>query len=90
MAAAARAIERLALRGTTPVEWRHSLAGADRFSYAARWSAENLGTGCELAAGRKEIWPRREAPAWANPLWRAWVTGGLGGAGSRSRARAST
>ena len=47
----ALAIERLTLRDTTPVEWRHGLVRADRFSYVARWTAQNLGAGFELAAG---------------------------------------
>lgn len=47
----ALAIERLALRDTMPVEWRHGLVRADRFSCIARWSAQNLGIGFELAAG---------------------------------------
>ncbi|MEP7022929.1 MAG: GntR family transcriptional regulator [Actinomycetota bacterium] len=38
----AMAIERLAMRDTTPVEWRHGLVRADRFSYVARWSAKDL------------------------------------------------
>ncbi len=37
----ALAIERLATWQTTPVEWRHSLVHADRFSYVARWSAQD-------------------------------------------------
>jgi GntR family transcriptional regulator len=47
----ALAIERLTLRDTTPVEWRHGVVRADRFSYVARWTARNLGAGFELAAG---------------------------------------
>ena len=46
----ALAIERLTVRDTTPVEWRHGLVRADRFSYVARWSAQNQGAGFELAA----------------------------------------
>jgi len=37
----ALAIERLATWQTTPVEWRHSLVHADRFSDVARWSAQD-------------------------------------------------
>ena len=37
----ALAIERLATWQTTPVEWRHGLVRADRFSYVARWSAQD-------------------------------------------------
>jgi GntR family transcriptional regulator len=47
----ALAIERLATWQTTPVEWRHGLVRADRFSYVARWSAKDLGAGFELAGG---------------------------------------
>jgi GntR family transcriptional regulator len=45
----ALAIERLATWRTTPVEWRHGLVRADRFSYVARWSAKDLGAGFEPA-----------------------------------------
>ena len=34
----------------TPVEWRHGLVRADRFSYVARWSDQDLGAGFEPAA----------------------------------------
>ncbi len=37
----ALAVERLATWQTTPVEWRHSLVRGDRFSYVARWSAQD-------------------------------------------------
>ena len=37
----ALAIERLATWQATPVEWRHSLVRADRFSYVARWTAQD-------------------------------------------------
>jgi GntR family transcriptional regulator len=37
----ALAIEPLATWQTTPVEWRHSIVHADRFSYVARWSARD-------------------------------------------------
>ena len=43
----ALAIERLATWQTTPVEWRHGLVRADRFSYVARWSAQDKGAGFE-------------------------------------------
>lgn len=50
----ALAIERLAMRDSAPVEWRHGLVRADRFSYVARWSgsARELGAGFEPAAAR--------------------------------------
>lgn len=47
----ALAIERLATWQTTPVEWRHGLVRADRFSYVARWSAQDLGAGFEPVPG---------------------------------------
>jgi GntR family transcriptional regulator len=48
----ALAIERLASASATPVEWRHGLVRADRFSYVARWSAaQDTGAGFEPAAG---------------------------------------
>jgi GntR family transcriptional regulator len=43
----ALAIERMASRETTPVEWRHSLVRADRFSYVARWSGQDSAAGFE-------------------------------------------
>ena len=46
----ALAIERLAASNATLVEWRHGLVRADRFSYVARWSAQDLGAGFEPAA----------------------------------------
>jgi GntR family transcriptional regulator len=46
----ALAVERLTLRDSTPVEWRHGLVRADRFSYVARWTAQNMGAGFEPAA----------------------------------------
>jgi GntR family transcriptional regulator len=56
----ALAIERLASSDTTPVEWRHGLVRADRFSYVARWSAQDLAAGFEpvAAAGRSPQQPR--------------------------------
>lgn len=45
--APALSIERLALVGTQPVEWRHGLVGGDRFSYVARWTATESGGGFE-------------------------------------------
>jgi GntR family transcriptional regulator len=43
----ALAIERLATWQATPVEWRHGLVRADRYSYVARWSARDVGAGFE-------------------------------------------
>lgn len=45
----AMAVERLTLRDTTPVEWRHGLVRADRFAYVARWSPHNRDAGFEPA-----------------------------------------
>jgi GntR family transcriptional regulator len=52
----ALAIERLTLRDTTPVEWRHGLVRADRFAYVARWSPGNRDAGFEpaVSAGHAE------------------------------------
>src|ERR1022692_3579853 len=50
----ALAIERLASSDTTPVEWRHGLVRADRFSYVARWSAQDLGGLRASRRGRQE------------------------------------
>jgi GntR family transcriptional regulator len=36
------AIERLATWHTTPVEWRHGLVRADRYSYVARWTTREV------------------------------------------------
>jgi GntR family transcriptional regulator len=47
----ALAIERLASSHGTPVEWRHGLVRADRFSYVARWATEDRGAGFEPAGG---------------------------------------
>jgi GntR family transcriptional regulator len=47
----ALAVERLATWRTTPVEWRHSLVRADRFSYVARWSAQDQGARFEPVTG---------------------------------------
>jgi GntR family transcriptional regulator len=47
----ALAIERLATWQTTPVEWRHGLVRADRFSYVARWSAQDKGASFEPVTG---------------------------------------
>lgn len=41
------AIERLAQRGSTPVEWRHGIVRGDRFSFVARWASEQLDTSFE-------------------------------------------
>ena len=46
----ALAIERLATSQAAPVEWRHSLVRADRFSYVARWSAQDHGARFEPLA----------------------------------------
>lgn len=35
-------IERLAYSNSVPVEWRHGLVRADRFSFVARWSANRV------------------------------------------------
>jgi GntR family transcriptional regulator len=47
----ALAIERLATWQTMPVEWRHGLVRADRFSYVARWSAQDKGVSFEPTTG---------------------------------------
>jgi len=47
----ALAVERLATWQTAPVEWRHSLVRADRFSYVARWSARDQAARFEPVAG---------------------------------------
>jgi len=41
------AIERFGLQGTTPIEWRHGVVRADRFSFVARWASEQLDTTLE-------------------------------------------
>lgn len=46
----ALAIERLTSAHTAPVEWRHGLVRADRFSYIARWSSQDLDAGFEPAS----------------------------------------
>ncbi len=38
------AIERLALAGDRPIEWRHSVVRGDRFAFVARWSGEDVAT----------------------------------------------
>jgi GntR family transcriptional regulator len=48
----ALAIERRATSHGNPVEWRHGLVHADRFSYVARWAAEDRGAGFEPAGGQ--------------------------------------
>ena len=58
------AIERLALRDSTPVEWRHGLVRADRFSYVARWTAQNMGAGFEPAGEGEPA----ERPAAGDPV----------------------
>jgi GntR family transcriptional regulator len=47
----ALAVERLATWQTTPVEWRHSLVRSDRFSYVARWSAQDQAARFEPVTG---------------------------------------
>jgi GntR family transcriptional regulator len=46
----ALSIERLALTGAVPVEWRHGLVRADRFCYVARWGTAGAGGGFEAVA----------------------------------------
>lgn len=41
------AIERLAIDGERPLEWRHSVVRSDRFSVVARWSGAEVATGME-------------------------------------------
>lgn len=43
----ALAIERLTSEHGLPVEWRHGLVRADRFSYVARWGGQGSGAGFE-------------------------------------------
>jgi GntR family transcriptional regulator len=43
----ALAIERLAYQQGAPVEWRHGLVRADRFSYVSRWTSQESGAGFE-------------------------------------------
>ena len=38
------AIERLALDGERPIEWRHSVVRGDRFAFVARWSGGDVAT----------------------------------------------
>ena len=38
------AIERLALDGERPIEWRHSVVRGDRFAFVARWSGGDVDT----------------------------------------------
>jgi GntR family transcriptional regulator len=47
----ALAVERLATWQTTPVEWRNSLVRGDRFSYVARWSAQDQAARFEPVTG---------------------------------------
>jgi len=56
----ALAIERLAASHGTPVEWRHGLVRADRFSYVARWAAQDLGAGFEPAGPAIPRMPARD------------------------------
>lgn len=41
------AIERLALAGDRPLEWRHSVVRGDRFAFVARWSGHEVATALE-------------------------------------------
>lgn len=41
------AIERLALDGDRPIEWRHSVVRGDRFAFVARWSGGDVATAME-------------------------------------------
>jgi GntR family transcriptional regulator len=45
------AIERLATSAEGPVEWRHGVIRADRFSFVARWAAAKIDTGFERTHG---------------------------------------
>jgi GntR family transcriptional regulator len=45
------AIERLAMAGGVPVEWRHGVVRADRFSFVTRWAAAKLDTRFEQTRG---------------------------------------
>jgi GntR family transcriptional regulator len=58
----ALAIERLATSQTIPVEWRHSLVRADRFSYVARWSARDQGAGFEPVNATGQPPPHERPP----------------------------
>lgn len=41
------AVERMAFKDRTPVEWRHSVVRGDRFFFVSRWSPEQLDTSFE-------------------------------------------
>ena len=41
------AIERLALDGSRPIEWRHSVVRGDRFAVVARWTGAGVDTALE-------------------------------------------
>ncbi|MDQ2678376.1 MAG: GntR family transcriptional regulator [Actinomycetota bacterium] len=41
------AIERLALDGDRPIEWRHSVVRGDRFAFVARWAGGDVATAME-------------------------------------------
>ncbi|MHB8246524.1 MAG: GntR family transcriptional regulator [Acidimicrobiales bacterium] len=43
------AIERLAFRDQTPIEWRHSVVRGDRYAFMARWSNQQLDASFEPA-----------------------------------------
>ena len=48
---AAFEIERLALQGDVPVEWRNGVVRGDRYSFVARWSSDRLDASFEAAEG---------------------------------------
>lgn len=41
------AIERMAFKDRTPIEWRHSVVRGDRFTFVSRWSSEQIDTSFE-------------------------------------------
>lgn len=45
------AIERLATATEGPVEWRHGIIRADRFSFVARWATKEIASGFERTHG---------------------------------------
>jgi len=49
-------IERFALASGLPVEWRHGVVRADRFSFVSRWEAAKLDTGFERTADGGGRW----------------------------------
>ena len=62
------AIERLATWQTTPVEWRHGLVRADRFSYVARWSAQDKGAELPAFAWQRAGTARADR-RYSRPKW---------------------